>query len=288
MFSKYSIVCLVIEQGSFTNVANKLGYTQSAVSQMIKSVEQEFDTMLIKRGRDGISLTKDGEDYYPFLLNIYNAEKALNRKMHEMKGLEDNTIRIGTFTSVSRNLLPGIMKAFKEIYPGVHYILQQGEYTSIANWIKEGSIDFGFHGLDDLPGLEYQKLYRDEMMAVLPPDHPLTVYESLSLSDLADEPLIVLDEGEYSHTIHAFEKAEITPRIEYTVTDDYSILAMVREGLGVSLIYKKMLSGYNDKAEVRPIIEAPYRDVSVCWDKWETMPLSSRRFIKYLLEDKQE
>lgn len=288
MFSKYSVFCMVLEEGSFTKVANELGYTQSAVSQMIKTIEQELSTTLIKRSREGISLTEDGRDFYPFLLNIYTAEKALERKKHEMEGLEGNTIRIGTFTSVSRNLLPYLMKSFKEKYPGVNYVLQQGEYTSIANWIREGKIDFGFHGLDSITGLTHHTLYTDEMMAVLPPDHPLTKRDVISLKDIEHEPLIVLDEGEYSHTLHAFEAAGLSPKIEYTVTDDYSILAMVREGLGISMIYSRMLSGYNDDVEVRPISEKPKRDVSICWSRWDTMPMAARRFAKYLIDKSED
>ena len=102
------------------------------------------------------------------------AAEALVQKRREMQGLENRMIRIGTFTSVSRNLLPQLMQQFKALYPGVHFVLQQGEYTSIAQWVREGQVDFGFVNAQAVSGLTMRTLYRDEMVAVLPPGHPLT------------------------------------------------------------------------------------------------------------------
>lgn len=65
-----------------------------------------------------------------------------------MNGLKNSTIQIGTFTSVSRNLLLPLMKNFKCLYPEVNYILKQGDYSSIEKWIQEGIIDFGFVNSD--------------------------------------------------------------------------------------------------------------------------------------------
>ena len=90
-----------------------------------------------------------------------------------MKCLEHSVIRIGTFTSVSRNILPQLMKNFKSLYPTVNFVLKQGEYTSIKKWILHGEIDFGFVNSDVVSGINMEFLYSDEMMAVLPIHHKL-------------------------------------------------------------------------------------------------------------------
>lgn len=125
MISKYGIFCKVIEMGSFTRVAEELGYSQSAVSQTIKAIEQEAGMTLIERKKDGIRLTADGAQYLPYMQAIYAAEQALAQKQGEMQGLYNSTIRIGTFTSVSRTLLPPLMKEFRTKYPTVNFILRQ-------------------------------------------------------------------------------------------------------------------------------------------------------------------
>ena len=69
------------------------------------------------------------------------------------------------------------------------------------------------------------------------------------------------------------------------MTDDYSILAMVREGLGVSILYSTMLEGYATGVEVRPIRERPVRNIALAWASWETLPVASRRFAEFILEN---
>ena len=288
MFSKYSIFCMVAQMRSFTRVAESLGYTQSAVSQMVKALEKEMGTALIERRRGGLLLTRDGREYLPYFAAISAAERGLDKKISEMQGLENQTIRIGTFTSVSRNLLPQLMKGFSRKYPSVQYELKQGEYTSITRWILEGSVDLGFLGPGKIEGVQQKMLYRDEMMAVLPEEHPLAAKETVTLKDLAAEPFILLDEGDDSVPLQAFEKAELAPRIEYKVTDDYSILAMIRQGLGVSMIYQMVLPGFSQDLVIRPVKECPSRQVSLAWRDKDTLPLAARRFSEYLIKNTPE
>lgn len=288
MLSRYGIFCRVIEVGSFTRVAEEVGYSQSAVSQHIKALEQELGTVLIHRRKDGIGLTADGEQFLPYLQSISRAEEALRQKQREMKGLVSSTIRIGAFTSVSRNILPPVMKAFKERHPGVSFVLKQGEYTSIARWIRDGSVDFGFVNPEAVPGLPGKVIYEDEMLAVLPQSHPLAKESIVSLRQLAREPFILLDEGEHSVAMHAFERARLTPRIEYEVYDDYSILAMVRQGLSVSAMYRLVVSGFEDGLALRPIREAPRRPIALAWENRDTLSYAARRFVNFIAESISE
>ncbi len=168
MISRYGIFCRVVEQGSFTHAAEDLGYSQSAVSQNVRALEQETGVTLLSRRKDGVQLTQDGQEFYPYIQSIFQAEQALERKRQETMGLQNSLIRIGTFTSVSRNLLPTMMKRFKETYPDVRFVLRQGEYTSIPQWIRQGEIDFGFVNEDAVEGMETHLLYEDHMLAALP------------------------------------------------------------------------------------------------------------------------
>ncbi len=278
--SRYGVFVRVAEEGSFTAVAHELGYTQSAISQQVKSLEAELGCTLLERRRDGLRLTKDGSSLMPYIQEVSRAEDALSRRQGELQGLEGSEISVGTFTSVSRNVLPPLMKEFKEAWPGVHFVLRQGEYTSIAEWVRSGELDLGFTDVEDATslGLEIQPLLADEMMAVVPHGHRLARRRTVSLADLAQEPLIVLDEGESSVALHAFEAAGIAPKVEYTVTDDYSILQMVREGLGVTLLYELMLSNYDAGLLTKRVKEHPKRSICLAWRSEETLPVASRRF----------
>ena len=98
---RYEAFVKITENGSFTKTAEDLGYTQSAVSQMIKNLEEELDTSLVIRSRKGVTLTPDGEEFLPYIKNVYNAHRELIEKRNEMRGLESGIIRMGTFSSVS-------------------------------------------------------------------------------------------------------------------------------------------------------------------------------------------
>lgn len=285
MISRYGIFCRVVEQGSFTRAAELLGYSQSAVSQNVRALEQETGVTLLSRKKDGVQLTQDGREFYPYIQGIFQAEQALERKRQETMGLKNSLIRIGTFTSVSRNLLPPMMKRFKEKYPDVRFVLRQGEYTSIPQWIRQGEIDFGFVNQDAVDDLETRLLYEDHMLAVLPQGHRLEQKPCLTLRDISTEPLILLDEGEHSVLLDAFHSAGLTPNLAYEVYDDYSILSMVRQGLGISVLYEKVVAGFEQGLSLRPIQESPRRRVALSWLSWDTMPYAARRFAEFLMKE---
>ena len=285
MLSKYELFCRILELGSFTRAADQLNYSQSAVSQTIKALEKELGTTLLDRSKEGLSLTSDGARYYPYFKAIYASEKALNQKHKEMQGLEDVVIQIGTFTSVSRNLLIPLMREFKVLHPQVQYNLKQGDYTNIPAWIEDEAVDFGFINSNNAPQLEFKSLYKDNLLAVLPSQHPLTKKKTVSLCDLAAYPFILLDEGLDNVTLAAFAKQGLTPNLAYKVYDDYTILEMVRQGFGVSALYEKMLAGLVHHTITRPIAEEPQRTISLAWKNWETMSYASRRFAEFIIKN---
>jgi len=288
IISRYSIFCRVIEMGSFTKAADSLGFTQSSVSQSVKTLEEELGTTLVNRKAGAIALTKDGRQYYPFILSIYNAERLLEQKNKEMSGLDDAVISIGTFTGISRTILPAMMRDFQREYPAVTFELSQNNYDGIREQIKEGTVDFGFTNSDYTTDIDTVSLYKERLMAVLPPDHPLAEKDILELSELAEKPLIQLGEGEHSVTLDVFAKHDLIPDIRYNVMDDYTILAMVREGLGISMLYERTLRGYSHDLPVRPIREDPSRTIALAWNNWNTMPQAARLFAQFIMNHSSE
>jgi DNA-binding transcriptional LysR family regulator len=111
---RYRAVMKIVETGGFTRASEELGYTQSAVSQMVQSLEEELGTVLFIRSKKGVVLTPDGAELLPYIKNICHAYRELTEKRKEMEGIQNATIRIGTFASVSCHWLPGLIKTFKE------------------------------------------------------------------------------------------------------------------------------------------------------------------------------
>lgn len=281
---RYIALLKVIEIGSFTKAAELLGYTQPALSQMVASLERELSIKILYRSRYGIRLTPEGERLYPTIQSSVLQYEAMRRTADEIRGLDSGIVRIGTVSSVSCHWLPGVIRAFWKKHPNVQIVLHQGDYTTIPEWVRTGAVDFGFVNPNAVKGMETTAIKSDEFRAVLPKHHPLAEKKSLVLKDLAEEPFLMLEEGTYSEPLEAFRAAGITPNVKLRVHDDYSILSMVEQGLGVSILTELVLHKTNYDVVALPIEPAIIRMMSIVTKDKNTLPLASKEFIRCLME----
>lgn len=286
--NRYIALQKIIELGSFTKAAESLGYTQSSISQMIASLESELSIKLLTRSRYGVKLTIEGADLYPFIERSIYQYRSMLEKANEIKGLETGIIRVGTISSVTCHWMPQLINGFKKEYPNVQFLFHQGDYTLIPEWIASGQIDFGFINPNADTNLNTKTIKDGEMLAVLPKNHPLAKKKSISLSDLTDEPYILLEEGHYSEPMAAFETAGMIPNIQYTIHDDYAIMMMVEEGLGVSILAELILRRTNYDIICLPLNPPITRTLAVGYKDWDSLPIASKYFIEYLMEHKNE
>lgn len=285
--NSYEAFLKIIETGSFTAAAKQLGYTQSAVSQIVQALEAELDTQLVIRSRKGITLTPDGEQFLPYIKNICNAEQELRQKQREMKGLSQGIVTIGALSSVACNVLPQLIKQFKEQHPAVQFEIRQGEYTDITNWILEGSVDFGFINGHVNEQLTTHFLFDDPLLAVLSPKDQLAKSEVVPLSALTDVPFILIDEGESNDALALFEAASLKADIHYIVEEDYAAMALIEQQLGVAIMPKLMLDRCPYNIATRPLFPAAKRTLHLAYKDFKILPISSRTFIKKILKISQ-
>lgn len=283
---RYFALLKIIEIGSFTKAAELLGYTQPALSQMIASLEKELSIRLLYRSRYGIRLTPEGERLYPTIQNAVRQYEVMRQTADEICGLDSGLIRIGTVSSVSCHWLPKIIRSFWEKHPNIQIVLHQGDYTSIQEWVRTGAVDFGFVNPHAVNGMETTLIKSGEFRAVLPKNHPLAAKEPLVLEDLADEPFLLLEEGAYSEPLEAFRAAGISPQIRLRVHDDYSILSMVEQGLGVSLLTELVLHKTSYDVVALPIEPPIIRTMSIVTKEKRALPLASKVFLRCLTEQK--
>lgn len=280
--NRYVALKKIVELGSFSRAAETMGYSQSAVSQMISSLEEELSIKLVNRFRSGARLTLEGEELFPYIERMIYQYDAVQEKTKEIKGLQTGTIRMGTLSSISTHWLPEIIKQFQTLYPGVDFVIHQGDYTSIQNWIKTGMIDFGFINPAAAGGIRTEPLKQGEMLAVLPEGHPLAAKEVVPLEALAKEPFILLEEGHYYEPLEMFKKAGVKPNIKYTIHDDYAIMTMVEAGLGVSILAELILHRTNYRLALRSTDPPVFRTIAVGYKDKASLSMASQRFIEHL------
>lgn len=285
---RYLALQKIVQTGSFSKAAEALGYTQSAMSQMISSLEEELSMKLLNRFRTGTQLTLEGEALYPYMEQTIYHYFSMQEKAKEIRGLDTGMIRMGTLASISAHWMPKLLKEFQALYPGVEFVIHQGDYTSIQNWIKTGAVDFGFVNPKAVNGLQTIPLKEGIMLAVFPEHHALAQKEIVPLSELAEEPFILLEEGHYYEPLEAFEQIGKRPNIKYTIHDDYAIMTMVEAGLGISILAELVLRRTNYRLLLRKTEPPVYRTIAIGYRDVYSLPIASKRFLEYLKEHLSE
>ena len=262
---RYFALLKILEIGSFTKAAEAMGYSQSAVSQMVQSLESELSLKLLYRSRNGIKLTPEGEALLPYIQRTVNHYNAMLEKTRELKGLNGGLIRIGTLSSVSSQWLPGLIKDFQTLYPKVHFLLHQGDYTTIPAWVRAGEIDFGFVNPDaeSVRGLHTIFVTSGGHKAILHPDHPLAAQPWVTLEQLAKETFLLLEGGCLSEPLEAFRTLGLEPRVELRMHDNFSICSMVEANVGVSILPELALRKMNFRIVQLPTVPPVIRRVSM-------------------------
>lgn len=272
----------VIELGSFTKAAEALGYTQSAVSQMIFSLEKELGMKLLLRTRHEVALTPEGKTLFPYIESAIYQYRSIYEKANEIKGLDTGMIRIGTMASVSYQWLPDLVKEFQEQYPNVQFTFYQGDYSSIERWIHTGAVDFGFITPPAVTGLQTEVLSRGEMLAVVPKGSPLMKSAALRLQDICEKPFILLEEGKYNEALLAFQRENLKPNIKFVIHDDFTIMRMIENGMGISILSELMTRGASYQIETRSLQPPIYRTIAIGYKLKERLPVASQRFIRFM------
>ncbi len=283
--NRYIALQKIVEFESFTKAAEALGYTQSAMSQMISSLEDELSIKLLYRSRVGAKLTLEGADLYPFIQRTILQYQAIQEKANEIKGLESGVIRIGTISSISCHWMPQLIKEFQALYPNVQFILHQGDYSSIQEWIKVGAVDFGFITPAAATGLHSITIKDGRWLAVLPENHKLASHSTVTLHELVNEPFILLEEGHFSEPIEAFHACNLEPNIKFCIHDDYAIMTMVEAGLGISILPELVLRRTSYHVVLLPIDPPIIRTLAIGFKNKNSLPIASKYFIEYLISN---
>ena len=251
---KYEVLLRVVELGSLTKAAEASGCRQSAVSHMLNDLEEEFGFSILKRSRGGVQLTENGARILPSIRGILNYHEQLNQTVASIRGLDTGVIRIGTVTSVAVQWLPGILKQFMQEHPGIDFKLFNGDYGDVNRWLSEGSIDVGFLALPADINCECIPLMEDRMLAILPKDHPYAALPKFPVAQVQYESYISLLESSDHDTRAIWNNSGVTPNIRFTSKDDYAIIAMVEQGLGISIMPELLLKNHTDNVVAMELV----------------------------------
>lgn len=251
--NKIKALVAAINAGSLMRASESLGYTSSGLTHMMNSLEQELHVTLLDRSPAGITPTEECRRLMPFLERIVQDEERLDSELELMRQQKKRLIRLGIFSSTSRNMVPQIIKEYIPLHPDTTFHLQVGGKEDMADWLSTGKVDAAVCSRVFGSKYSFVPILHDQYFAVLPTSNPRARNASLSLDELQGETFILSSFG----TDFDFEKDLASRGIRIKSismpVDDPAILSMVSCGLGVSILSDLMVEGYEADVALIPL-----------------------------------
>lgn len=290
-FSQLQSFVALAETGSFTEAAYTLDLTQSAVSHALAALESELGVTLLERNRKGVvALTNVGQKVIPHVRLLLAQAGAIEQEAKAARGIAMGKLRLGSILSiVSPSLLASLLTCFQQQYPDIEVVLFEGAMHEVGEWVENGVIDVGFVVLPTNE-LEDTLITTDEMCVLVPPGHHLRAQTAVSPRELREEGFIM----EKNHcTLNLMKKAGLDtsknrPHIRYQASDSATILAMVREGLGITLVPRMMLPKKLEGAVALPLDPPQKLQIGLAVKSQETASPGARLFVQTALAWAQE
>ena len=250
------LIAIVRSHLNISAAAETLYTSQPGISKQLRLLEEELGVELF--GRNGKHLT----EVTPVGRQIIAKAEGILREVNNIQILAEEyrddrrgNLSIATTHTQARYALPSVIKAFRERYPAVTLQVHQGSPVQIAELIQSGEVDFAIatEAVELFEDLIMMPCYIWERCVLVPVGHPLIALGCLSLSDVAQYPLVTYVFGftGRSQLDEAFRSAQLRPNVVFTATDADIIKTYVRLGMGVGIVARMAYDPRYDQDLVR-------------------------------------
>lgn len=280
---KYEAFIRAVELGSLSKAAEELGYTQSGISHMMQSLEEEVGFPLMIRTSAGIFPNSEGEMLLPIIRQLLNINESLEQYIAKIKGADTGHIRIASFSSVAIYWLPSIISAFQKDYPNVEIQIVESGADHIGEMMDNHEADLCLYTGDEKRSFDWVPLCKDQMLAVLPPEHPLAKKGApVPIRAFEDEQFIMPLAGYDFEVRQVLDKLKKMPHIRFTSCNDYAIINLVTQGLGVSILAELLMCNYRHTAVALPLDPPQYRILGMGVPQLKSVSPVTRNFMRYV------
>ena len=234
---EYLVTC--VDCRSVAGAAERLNVSQPTISVALSKLEDQLGVQLLLRHQSrGVTATAAAEKVLQSARSLLAHATDLERQTMETGTTLAGELRLGSFSTLAPTVLPGLIRELSQRHPGIHLQLQEGPQDQIIAALYEGRLDMALLYDIDLPDdLRKRVLARREPYVALAADHPLAAQGSLSLSDLVDEPLILLEVApSHDYFLGLFAEVGLVPTIAHASPSIELVRGMVGCGLGYSLL----------------------------------------------------
>lgn len=281
----YKIFVTVAETNNISYTAEVLGYTQSGVSHSMKRLEKELGLQLFIRDRYGVHLTPIGRDFLQKVRALMSENEKLEQFIYNIKGLEVGSLNIGALSSISVNWLPDIINNFNIEHPNITINLKEGGISDLYNWVSESKVDFAFSSLDikdNNRNLEFLPISSDKYVAILPNEYNTENMNSFPISKFTGENFILPDLSYDNSIFEILKKENSKPIFRFSSQNDYSIISMVENGLGLSILPELTIKREKDRLKYLPLEPSYNRKLGIYMKKFKDLSPAAKTFIYFV------
>lgn len=256
----------VAELGSFSRAAEALFLTQPTVSEHVRALEDELGVQLLDRLGRGAAPTPAGQLVLGYAQRILALAREARQTLDQFHGRMSGQLVVGGSTIPGEYLLPALIGQFKAKYPDILISLLIGASRHVSEWVEDGRVEIGLVGAEpESRMLRARALMADEMVIVVPAEHPWAARKSVALDDVTREPLILRERGSGSR--EAFERALASAGLDLSafrvvgeLGSTQAVKQAVRASVGIAVISKRAVV---DECRARLLVCVKVRDLVV-------------------------
>ena len=286
----FKVFCDLVETASFSRAAALNSITQSAVSQQIRSLEQHFHVSLIERGKKNFSVTQEGRAFLQASKEILGTYENLGHRIRELQNVVAGELRIATVYSIGLHELPPFLKKFRAMYPDVDVKVDYRRSTQVYTEVLEGDADLGLVAFPSKrTGLVVEDFWRDKLVLICHPGHPLAERKRVRLKDLQGEKFISFEPDLPTRKVIDRMLREQGVEIEHTMEFDNieTVKRAVEIENGVSIVPQTSVADEARNGSLVPVeVESfdMWRPLGVLYRRHRAISPAQKQFVALLKE----
>ncbi len=271
-----------------TVAAEKLFISQPAVTAQVKAFEDACNLKLFKKKGRKIYLTDEGKTLFEYAKKVFKYEKEIEDAIEDMTELKQGVLKLGTTKTYARSYIPLFISKFRLSYPGLKIHLREGSSLEMTNGLLDFQNEIAIVAkIEDNRQIRFIPFCQEEIVVILSPDHALAGNKSVTLSQLATEPIILKERGSGTRKAlnEAFAGKGLVPNILMETNNSDFAKQLVLRGDGISFLVRTAVS---TELEKEILVTLPIEDcrivtgVHIAYLKDQHLSTPAQAFMKIL------
>jgi DNA-binding transcriptional LysR family regulator len=283
------LVALADEQ-SFTRAAEREHIAQPALSQQIQKLEQELGIPLVERTTRRVQITDAGGLLVARARRILTELESARQELNRVRGIQTGHVVVGAMNTMGPVDITLVLGRFHELHPDVELMVRESNSDELAEMLRVDAVDLAFLSVTERVeshGLALHQILMEELIVVLPTDHPLAERDEIRMVDLSREDFISYREGARLRELldGAAAEAGFEPRIILESNESRRIRRLVARGLGIAILPRSHAVGTADAIATARLIEPSLaRDITIAWRAGRRLPPAVAEFLSLARE----